>query len=141
MHGAPDLNHRHQPAFESHDPASMGTLRIPCNIIMKTFVAGDGHGADGLILVVGYWILDTKTHRARCMVHSVKADNSDTSEKSAALRYALCAMRFALYPMPYANRFQSSINADCGYRFANSYSPASARHAHDPVDHRIYWLQ
>jgi len=44
MHGTPDLNHRHPPAFESHDPASMGTLRIPCDIIMKTFVAGVGHG-------------------------------------------------------------------------------------------------
>jgi len=51
MHGAPDLNHRHLPAFESHDPASMGTLRIPCDIIMQTFVAGVGHGADGLFLV------------------------------------------------------------------------------------------
>jgi hypothetical protein len=48
MHGAPDLNHRHLPAFESHDLASMGTLRIPCDIIMETFVARVGHG-------VGYW--------------------------------------------------------------------------------------
>ena len=43
VHGAPHFNHRHLPAFESHDPASMGKLRIPGDIIMKTFVAGDVH--------------------------------------------------------------------------------------------------
>ena len=81
MHGAPDLNHRHLPAFESHDPASMGTLRIPCDIVMKTFVAGDGHGllaACSGLRVSGCRLI-AKTHRARCMVHSVKADNWDTS--------------------------------------------------------------
>ena len=44
LHGAPDLNHRYLTAFESHDPASMGTLRIPCDIIMKAFMAGGWHG-------------------------------------------------------------------------------------------------
>jgi hypothetical protein len=50
-HGAPDLKHRHLPAFESHDPASMGKLRIPCDIIVKTFMAGGGHGTGRLFLV------------------------------------------------------------------------------------------
>ena len=43
-HGAPDRDHRHLPAFESHDSAPMGELRFPCDIIMVTLVAGDGHG-------------------------------------------------------------------------------------------------
>ena len=43
-HGAPDFDHRHLPAFEPHDSATMGKLRFPCDIIMVTLVAGDGHG-------------------------------------------------------------------------------------------------
>ena len=59
MHGAPDVNHWHLTTFESHDPASMGKLLIPCDIIMYAFMAGDGHGAVGLFLVTGYSMLDS----------------------------------------------------------------------------------
>ena len=43
LHGAPDFNCRHLAAFECHDSASMGELRIPCNVVMNAFVTGDGH--------------------------------------------------------------------------------------------------
>jgi len=44
-HGAPDFDHRHLPALESHDSASMGELRFPCDKIVVTLVAGDGHSS------------------------------------------------------------------------------------------------
>ncbi len=44
MHGAPDFKHRHRPTFKSHNPASMGKMLIPGDIIMQAFVTGDVHG-------------------------------------------------------------------------------------------------
>ena len=104
LHGAPDLNHRYLTAFESHDPASMGTLRIPCDIIMKAFMAGGWHG----LLAAGYWSLVTPD------------------------RYSTIKGPRGFCPLS---------SADPGYKPAVAYSPASARRAPDPVDHRIYWLQ
>jgi hypothetical protein len=43
-HGPANFANRHPFAFESHDPASMGKLLIPGDIIMYAFMAGDGHG-------------------------------------------------------------------------------------------------
>ena len=57
MHGTPDVQHRHLPALEADAPASMGKLRVPCDIIMKAFVAGWAHSC--WILVSGYWWLVT----------------------------------------------------------------------------------
>jgi hypothetical protein len=53
MGGTPHFNHGHPPAFESHDPASMGKVRIPGNKIMLAPMAGRVH--ENLILVDGYW--------------------------------------------------------------------------------------
>ena len=43
-HGTPDSDRRHPSALESHDSASVGTLRIPCDVVMLAFMAGDEHG-------------------------------------------------------------------------------------------------
>jgi hypothetical protein len=71
VHGAPDFKHRHRPTFESHNPASMGKMLIPGDIIMQAFVTGDVHGCGMLdtrywmlgarywMLAAGYWMLDT----------------------------------------------------------------------------------
>ena len=53
VHSAPDFNRRHLSTFESHDPATMRKLRIPCDKVMTAFVASDGHD----LLVTGCWSL------------------------------------------------------------------------------------
>ena len=50
VHGASNLDRRHLTAFKAHDPTPMGKFRIPCDVVMQTFMAGDGHS---------FWFLDT----------------------------------------------------------------------------------
>ena len=71
MHGAPDVNHWHLTTFESHDPASMGKLLIPGDIIMYAFMAIDGHGC--WMLDAGYSMLDT-----RCSILDSRCSMLDT---------------------------------------------------------------
>jgi hypothetical protein len=56
MHRPVYFGDRHPFAFESHNPASMGKMLIPGDIIMYAFMAGDVHGCG--MLVSGCWILD-----------------------------------------------------------------------------------
>jgi hypothetical protein len=70
VHGAPDFKHRHRPTFESHNPASMGKMLIPGDIIMQAFVTGDVHGCGMLVsgfwwLAAGYWLLEKMAQGAR----------------------------------------------------------------------------
>ena len=58
MHGVPDFKHRHRPTFKSHNPASMGKMLIPGDVIMQAFMAGDVHGCG--MLVSGFWWLDNR---------------------------------------------------------------------------------
>ena len=128
-HGAPDFYHRHLPAFESHDSAPMGELRFPCNIIMVTLVAGNTHGFWWLVAglwfqVIGcWWLVPSYLLRvASCGFRGEKRTNPKSKHSA--------------FPIP-----NSYSSAAPGRGPAAAYSPASARHVRDPVDHRIYWLQ
>ncbi len=64
MHRPVYFGDRHPFAFESHNPASMGKMLIPGDIIMYAFMAGDVHGCGILVsgcsmLDAGCWMLDT----------------------------------------------------------------------------------
>jgi len=132
MHGTPDLNHRHPPAFESHDSASMGELRFPCDIIMVTLVAGDGHGAGKN----GIRFRGKRFKVLGSVAQGIRHKAQGTRRSWRAIRcFGL------LNPKSKPSDICFLSNADPGYALANAYSPACARHVHDPVDHRICWLQ
>ncbi len=108
MHGAPDFKHRHRPTFKSHNPASMGKMLIPGDIIMYAFMAGDVHGCGILVsgclildagcsmLDTGYWILD-----AGYSMLDTRYSILDTRYLSLVTRYwawvsALCFLSYAI---------------------------------------------
>jgi len=77
VHSPANFSGRHPFAFKSHNPASMGKMLIPGDIIMQAFMAGDVHGC--WVLVTGYSMLDTR-------YWMLDAGKKGTSRKLQALK-------------------------------------------------------
>ena len=117
-HGVPDSDRRHPSALESHDSTSVGTLRIPCDVVMLTFMAGDGHGI--MNICKRFRLLGTRMRKLECGMRKICLSDIGSSFPHSAFRIP-----------------NSISSADCALRATGAYSPTSARRVHDPVDCRI----
>jgi len=106
-HGKPDFDHRHLPALESHDSASMGKLRFPCDIIVVTLVAGDGHEVGYGSLVSGCCGRPSYGFRVACYATKIRPIRNPQSQipNRNLLSSVLCNLSsvFCLVPLPGMN--------------------------------------
>ena len=143
-HGAPNFDHRHLPAFESHDSASMGELRFPRNIIVVALMAGNTHGFWWLV-AGGRFSYGLRVAGFAAKIGPIR--NPKFKPSVSCFLFSVLCLLFSVF-CSLSSVFCSLSSVLCfrssaapGYEPAAAYSPASARHVHGPVDRRICWLQ